>query len=331
MVIFRCDAGAVHGLGHLSRCVTIADAVVGRGGIARLYVHADENLRMLAKRHHWHAMPTDASVAGDLAFMQNEISGLAHCVAVIDSKSIDNQYVAALQTVGVVVQIVDGDPRGSVADLVINNHLGADRLHVHGSFLLGPVYNTIKPGYFAARQRMDRRAVLITMGGEDPHNHTGWILRHLGAHFAGRPVIVVIGPFHPDPGAVVDAAEKVPNAEVHRAPPDLVALAARSEIAISAGGITCYELAAAGIATVAIAIEDHQKALIEPLADCGAILALDGDASVESARMVVGAALGDAALRDRLMRAGVALFPEPGAPHIADALFGFKRRKANVN
>lgn len=325
--MFRCDAGADHGLGHLSRCVAIADTVAERGGAARFYVSADESMQAFAEMHEWHAMPSDTGTAGDLAFMQDELKRAPNSIVVVDNKHVGKDYVSALRGLRPVAQIVDGDPRESAADLVINNHPGVEAFVGQGTFLLGPAYNTVRAGYFAAAQMPGRRAVLITMGGEDPSNHTAWVLCNLGDLFAGRPVIVVIGPAHSDPDAVVKAAKNVAGVEIHYAPRDLVALAERSEVAISAGGTTCYELAAAGIATAAIATEPHQHALIAPLADRGALLPLGGgDVSIEFARTAAGDLFAQPNLRNDIAQAARALFPAPGAPRIADALFELSER-----
>ena len=320
--MFRCDVGADHGLGHLSRCVAIADAVAAHGAATRFYVHADNALRSFAGAHEWQAMPWDTGLAGDLEHMQRELEHTPDSVVLVDNKRVGREYVSALRTLRAVAQIVDGDPRESTADIVINNHPGAETFKGEGRFLLGPSYNTVRPGYFAAAQKAGRKAVLITMGGEDPGNHTAWILCHLGDLLANRPVIVVIGPAHSDPASVEQAAKNVPGAEIHHTPRDLVAFAERSEIAISAGGTTCYELAAAGIATAAIATEPHQHELIAPLAERGAVLALGGsDVSADAARAIVSDLLKKASLRSELVAAARTLFSAPGAPRIAEALF----------
>jgi UDP-2,4-diacetamido-2,4,6-trideoxy-beta-L-altropyranose hydrolase len=327
--MFRCDAGADHGLGHLSRCVAIADAIATRGGMARFYVHADDAMRAFAATHEWRASSSDAGMAGDLAFMRDELRRTPDSIVVVDNKHVGKDYVSALQALRPVAQIVDGDPRESGADIVINNHPGAETYIGQERSLLGPAYNTVRPGYFAAAQKKDRKAVLITMGGEDPGNHTAWILHNLGDLFAGRPAIIVIGPAHADPHSVERAAKDVAGAEIHHAPRDLVALAERSEIALSAGGTTCYELGAAGIATAAIATEPHQHGLIAPLVQRGAVLPLGGaDVSIESARSAVGNLLHRPELRNSLTQAARALFPAPGAPRIADALFELSERTA---
>ena len=324
--MFRCDAGADHGLGHLSRCVAIADAVTTQGGMTRFYVHADDSMKAFVGGHEWRAAASDTGVAGDLEFMQRELEHMPDSVVVVDNKRVGKEYVSALCSLRPVAQIVDGDPRESAADMAINNHPGAETFKGEGRFLLGPSYNTVRPGYFAAAQKADRKAILITLGGEDPGNHTAWILRNLGDLFANRPVLVVIGPAHSGPASVEQAVENVAGAEIHRAPRDLVALAERSEIAISAGGTTCYELAAAGIAIAAIATEPHQHELIAPLAERGAVLPLGGpDLSVAAVRSAVSDLLAQPTLRTGLVKAARALFPAPGAPRIADALLSLMK------
>lgn len=327
--MFRCDAGADHGLGHLSRCVAIADAVAACGGATRFYVHAVEGMSAFAGAHEWHAAGSDTGVATDLAFMQHELKRTSDSLIVVDNKRVGKEYISALRDFRSVAQIMDGDPRESGADIVINNHPGAEAFSGQGHFLLGPSYNTVRPGYFAAAQKADRKAILITMGGEDPGNHTAWILHHFGDLFASRPVIIVIGPAHSDPASVERAAKTIAGAEIHRSPRDLVALAERSEIAISAGGTTCYELAAAGIATAAIATEQHQKGLIAPLQQRGAVLALGGgDVLAEATRPIIRDLLTKPSLRSELVAAARALFPAPGAPRIAEVLLELSERTA---
>ncbi len=294
--------------------------------MTRFYVHADDSMKAFVGGHEWRAVSFDTGFAGDLEFMQRELEHAPDSVLVIDNKRVEKEYVSALRTLRSVAQIVDNDPRESAADIVINNHPGAEAFDGQGRFLLGPAYNTVRPGYFAAAKKADRKAILITLGGEDPGNHTAWILRHLAGLFADRPVLVVIGPAYPDPASVERAAANVAGAEIHRAPRDLVALAERSEIAISAGGTTCYELAAAGIAIAAIATEPHQHDLIAPLAERGAVLPLGGsDVSVDTARAMVGDLVAKRSLRGELAAAARALFPSPGAPRIAEALFSLSK------
>lgn len=75
----------------------------------------------------------------------------------------------------------------------------------------------------------------------------------------------------------------------------------------------------AGIATAAVAIEEHQESLIDPLVEAGAVVRLS-DEEPEAARHMLRRLLTDASFRDDLVRRGNMLFREPGAVAIADAI-----------
>jgi len=326
-VLFRCDAGPVHGLGHLSRCLVIGDAVALRGGSTRFLVHNALDFEQRFARHAWKAAPTETAGLGDLDFVRSEIPVASNTILVVDSKRADVNYVRAARQMIQVAQIGDWDFEMD-ADLTIDNNVGAEQKgRGAGYCLIGPLYNSIRPGFFTAAQRNDRRAILVTFGGDDPHNHTAWVLRNMSDLLAGRSVIIIVGPSHPDPDAVVAAASLLPQHEIHRAPGDLIPFAERAEFAISAGGTTCYELAASGIAIAAIAVEDHQERLIAALADRNALIRIGGaNVTVDEARATVRRLLADAVLKSELTRAGRALFPAPGAPRIAQALLELASR-----
>jgi spore coat polysaccharide biosynthesis predicted glycosyltransferase SpsG len=121
----RCDAGVTSGVGHLVRCVALAEELCSRGvevlflgdvtgsGWARSQLRA----RGLTLRP---APPEPEGLAG-------EACRLGLDAMVLDSYELPRETGAALRAAGMpVLAIVDGDPLGQDADLYLDQNLGAE-------------------------------------------------------------------------------------------------------------------------------------------------------------------------------------------------------------
>lgn len=325
-VLFRCDAGAEHGLGHLLRCLVLADALRDAGARPVFRVDAPETIlaRVAERGYAVTAAGIPTAAPGDLDETLAQAGALAdggRAVLVLDSKRVDADYAAACGQRALVACIDDELRRDLPCTVLVNNNIWAQPQDYPARpgrrALLGPAYNLVQPAYFACADTV-RRGVLITMGGEDPANHTAWVLDILSDLWRGLPAVAVIGPAHPAPAAARAAAERA-NCEVVISPPGLAPLAARCHVGISAGGTTCYELMAAGIATAAIAVEEHQESLIAPLAAAGALVRLDQSAP-DAARTAIGRLIKDEEFREKLVQRGRQIVQQSGAGQITRAI-----------
>lgn|GEM_PF-3524653 len=334
-LLVRCDAGGDHGLGHLMRCLALAEALRAAGGpVARFCLQAPDAI-VQRVRDAGFSVQVSARQAGrdcdDLVLwcQQNSADGLPWVV--LDGKSADPALLSPLAEASRLICYDDAPYRDFPAAVIINAQpwtsatdypLRAGRL-----VLAGGQYNSIHPGYFAAADRPARSAVLITLGGEDPANDTAWIARTLADELRGFPVLAVIGPAHPDRTAACAALTRfLPQSEIIHAPPSLIPVAERSFLALSAGGTSCYELQAAGIAVAAIAVEEHQVPFVAALERLGGVVPLagpaptTGDRPVTGPRAILHRLLHDREWRNERIARGRALFPAPGGQTLARVL-----------
>jgi UDP-2,4-diacetamido-2,4,6-trideoxy-beta-L-altropyranose hydrolase len=338
-VLFRCDAGKEDGLGHVMRCLTLADAMRSQGETVT-FCSVIGSQMVGAERIEARGFPCIAA-AGPAASQADKdaLADLSRDVFIIDSRRATAGYVNGAAKQGFTVVIDDDGMVGLDADIVINSELdpASERYPDRASRrfdLFGPRYNLIDPAMFAARPLAAvTQRLLVTFGGEDPFNHTRWALDSLAPTIAGLAVTVVTGPAHPDPVSARVAAAKI-GATVIDAPMSLTPHILNSDLAITAGGTTCYELAAAGVPMLAIGIEPHQKHLIDALAARGACLPLGMgfDIDVVQASCALRPLIEDSDARSRMRAAEQALFPGPGAPLIADAIrvaFADRQRPAH--
>ncbi len=323
-VLFRCDAGKADGLGHVMRCLTLAEAMRSQGETVAFCTLKGPQMVGVERVEARGFAAIDAAGAAGSPADADALARLPRDILIIDSRRSTPSYVNAAAKQGFAVVIDDDGMAGLDADVVLNTALDGAAGRYLGREgrrfdLFGPRYNLIDPAMFAARPLAGKaRSLLITFGGEDPFNHTRWVLESLAAAFAGLDVTVVIGPAHPDPLSARAAAAKI-GAIVVDAPLNLTPYILKADLAITAGGTTGYELAAAGVPMLAIGIEPHQGPIIEALAARQACwpLGMGFDIDLTEAGAALRRFIEDSSARSRMQAAQKGLFPGPGAPLVA--------------
>lgn len=269
-IVFRCDAGSEYGLGHLSRCMVLANELLKTGIKSRFAINSPESIcKKISKEGHQIQI-----LANSMNFFEDptEWVGDARFV-LLDSPKITEQFARKVKNIANVGFFDDDIARDYEVDLIINNHLWANisdysKIDIKRSLLLGPKYNTVNPNYF--HQYENRYGLLVTMGGEDPENTTSWIIRELARLKVRMPITIVVGPAHPNPPAVSNDVKKyLPFSEIYFSPDTLVPFMKKCHVAITAGGTTCYELAASKIPFAVFALEEGQIRLSQAVVDFG--------------------------------------------------------------
>ena len=216
-VTFRADASLNIGIGHVMRCLTLADALRARGASCHFICreHPGHLLDYIRKRGftvsglpsskadelppvetgklpahaHWLGCNwrTDARQTGEiLATMKPDW-------LVVDHYALDGRWENMLLAhYGKLLAIDDLADRPHACDLLLDQNLGreasdyADLLPKHCTVLAGPRFALLRPEFAALREySLQRRNVpalrqlLITMGGVDQPNATGQVLEAL--------------------------------------------------------------------------------------------------------------------------------------------------------
>ncbi len=339
-IVIRCDAGREDGLGHLSRCLALADWLADAQGRGPLFVtHAPDGLAVGFIESRGHAVALSPALAGgeeDLAFLGDHLGRAeGRSLLLLDSRRLDGAYVERCRARAAVACLDDEELRDLPCDLLVNGHVWVTEesypARAGRRVLAGADYNLIPPAYFAdGRAAAEPGAplrVLVTLGGEDPHNHTAWVVEQLGDLLAAQSVTLVIGPAHPAPATTKHMAWATwPQGRVVESPPGLATLIAEADLAITAGGTTCYELAAARVPQLAIIVEEHQRALVESLERHGCLLGLGSYAELprERARETLADILQSAERRRAMAEAAATLFKDSGLPRVGAALLGLR-------
>jgi UDP-2,4-diacetamido-2,4,6-trideoxy-beta-L-altropyranose hydrolase len=257
---------------------------------------------------------------------------------VVDGYHFGAAYQQNLREAGHRVLFIDdyGHADRYEADLVLNQNIDAeDGLYAdraeHTDLLLGPKFALLRKEFWPWRAprreiRVEAEHILITLGGVDPDNVTTDTVEALGSMEAsGVRATVVIGGSNPHEEEVRTAAKsaRVPI-DVRQNVDDMAELMADSDIAVSAGGSTCWELAFMGIPNVIVVLAENQKGIARGLDEAGTAVNLGwheeiGTSEIESA---VGSLLRNERKRRRMTGEAQALVDGWGTERVVSAMAG---------
>jgi spore coat polysaccharide biosynthesis predicted glycosyltransferase SpsG len=260
VALLRCDATEAVGVGHLVRCLALAQALrrsgatdvhlagevsadLGRtmlvGGPLRMHepAHDLESLFRLAHR-------VGASVVHvDHYEGFHELRSMGRTYGIVTSTATDDRFGRRDADV-----IVDGSPR-ALREF--------DPLYAQASVGLGPAYLALREELAVVEPPVARSgdlSVLIIMGGTDAAGHGSTIALAV-REVSGVARIGVVGTEAPVP---VSGHGGVPVETVPRRA-DLAALIQGWDVVITAAGTTVWELAALGIPMAVVGVAENQR------------------------------------------------------------------------
>jgi UDP-2,4-diacetamido-2,4,6-trideoxy-beta-L-altropyranose hydrolase len=243
-------------------------------------------------------------------------------------------YQARLKASGRHLLFVDDYGHGEeyCADLVLNQNLYAEpgpygRRSPGSDLLLGSRYALLRREF--ATHPVSARTVpalagrlLITLGGADPADFTSVALAAL-AGVDNMEALVIVGGSNPHRARIESAARALgERATVVAAVDDMPARMAWADLAVTAGGSTCWELLHMGVPALVVVLAENQVRVARAVARHAAGIDLGRSDAVDATRL--GAAItelaGDQRLRHAMAHAGQALVDGRGAARVTDAM-----------
>ncbi|MDG9679075.1 spore coat protein [Micromonospora sp. DH14] len=261
----RCDAGPRRGVGHLVRCLALAEEFLARG--------ADVTVFGTVERLDWATAELAArgipllpgpDSAADLveAARRHELD-----VLVLDSYDLDPAGAGALRAAGVyTVAIIDGDSRGQVADLYLDQNFGAELPGLPGRLLAGSGYALLRDSVINARPpvappatTVSRPRVLAFFGGTDAVGAAPVLTRVLVA--AGHPMDLTVIVGRPEIEAEIEDVTPGRGQIIRPVPPttSLPALITEADLVVSAAGTSTWELCCLGAPSALVCVVDNQR------------------------------------------------------------------------
>lgn len=336
-VLIRCDGGPELGLGHVVRCVALADALRDRHGAAvRFAVTGDFPLEM--------NYPMDLKPAGPGADEDQDewLLGLVEShkadVLVADVRSgpggnvLVGSTLERVQAHGCLVAVIDDpDARRLAADLgfypPVPTVFDLDWSGFKGTLHTGWRWVILRPQFAARRHRapeIDGAAkVLIAMGGADPAGLGLRTLEALSEIGDDIEMHVIAGAANVRWDALKERADgSGGQVTLRRNVTDMAGLMAEMDLAVAAFGVTAYELAALGVPSLYLCLNANDVTAAGALVDAGAgeNLGLHTDLSDDALKAAVENLIGDPDRRAKMQAAGPALGLGQGAQNVAQEI-----------
>ncbi len=343
LLLVRADADEIRGTGHVMRSLALACAWIARGGhVHFLTCRPNSALRDRIQRSGADLTEIDeyyphpADLLAMITFVKEAvISAKKIPWVVVDGYHFTTAYQSVVHSAGCRLLVIDDTAHLPFydADMILNHGIHAAGLSYSclpdARLLLGTAYALLRPEFQqsagAARSAtVAARKILVTLGGSDPANATPKVIEALKQlHVPGLEPRIVVGPANSHLNDLKRlASQSRSRIAFETGVQDMAALMLWADVAVTAAGGTCWELACLGVPMVSVVVAENQKSIAAELESAGISINLGWHEEVTV--MDIAAALEDI-LRSPNRRAqmsarGKAIVDGRGVNRVIDAM-----------
>ena len=280
-IVMRCDGSPTVGMGHIMRCMALAQALRSRG-IAVFFAVADlpgsARTVLQAEGLPVTVIPSDHAVSDegpgerDMAATVKLARAVHAGVVMVDHLTACPAYLRDLKDSGIRVAVIDdlAERDMTAADWVLNQNLGAHHLPSlvgPGSVtLIGPMYALVRPEFLAARRSLAREfssgdsKVLLTFGGGDTALVCLDAMEALEEVSGRLEVRCIVASQSTGAEALARRASTSRHqVELIHDVEDMTPYMAWADLSINAAGSTCWELCCLGVPMVVLQLSRNQE------------------------------------------------------------------------
>jgi spore coat polysaccharide biosynthesis predicted glycosyltransferase SpsG len=329
----RCDAGRQLGVGHLVRCVALAEEMTSRGWQVEVFGDlgglAFAERQVLARGLGLQPVPAEP-VDQVRALRAASLDAL-----VVDSYTLPNRVTTDLADGGLpLLALVDGALRGQRAHVYVDQNIGAEADAVDlpdgSSRLAGTDYALLRDAVRTRRPRSawsprgETPSIVVSFGGTDAFGMTAVAVEALAA--AGEPFSAIVVSVDDAVGRRVAELSLPPGASLTVSEPfdDFPAALAGADLVLGAAGTSVWEYCCLGLPAAVTAVAENQQEAYGRLVNSGTMLPLgtltEIRADAATFRTAVKRALLDEGLRTATATSAYALVDGEGRVRVVDAL-----------
>lgn len=286
MFYIRADGNEKVGMGHVMRCLTIAEAL-RRLGWEVLFITADERPVKLIEMRGFGVKTLSARYDDMEAELQILMAVLAESgretpdeiKILVDSYFVTKRYLEKLGSAAKVILMDDEKKEIYPCDGLVNYNIFGETLGYERDYpsqtklFLGCSYMPLREQFRDRPYRVRERAenILLTTGGGDSCHMALAMAERLAdkSSVKGMDIPVwhiVCGPYHPDTGRLKELASQCGILRIHENVTQMSDLMMGCDIAVSAAGSTFYELSSIGIPAVGFYFAENQRINMETFA-----------------------------------------------------------------
>jgi UDP-2,4-diacetamido-2,4,6-trideoxy-beta-L-altropyranose hydrolase len=248
------------GFGHITRMLSIYQAFEERGIKAKFIINGDDSIKELLKN-------TDYEIYSWVDNQEKLLKDIKNAdIAIIDSYLADKDlYEKISKVVKIPVYYDDNNRLEYPCGIVINGNIYAKNLNYPEKkcikYLLGTEYLPLRKEFWEVSEKDIKdevKDIMITFGGDDLRNLTPKVIKLLNENYPDFNKYVVIGKGFRNIKEIQKIADKNTILIFNADAKEMKEIMLKSDIAISAGGQTTYELARVGVPSIIIAVAENQ-------------------------------------------------------------------------
>lgn len=257
------EGGENIGFGHLTRCLSLCQAFESRGHEVEFIVKGDDSIKNILEEKRFR-------VFNWIEQEKNMLQSIKEVdVVIVDSYLAEAKVYKKISNNAATSVFLDDIRRIDYpAGIVINWSICAldlgypNRNGNEVSYLLGPGYVSLRQAFRDVPEKKIKEkvnSVMVTFGGDDSKNLTPKVLSFLTREYPLLKKNVIIGNAFKNVEEIKAAAD-VYTRFIHSLDDlGMKDIMLESDVAISSGGQTLYELARVGVPTVAVVVAENQR------------------------------------------------------------------------
>lgn len=274
--MFRVDGNFEVGLGHVMRCMSVADEAQ-RAGCQIVFIMSDGSLEDMVKSRGFECVILNSdfkNLNSELPKLKDVVFSARPSALLIDSYFASFDYLRELSGLLKVIYFDDLMREPYRVHMLINYNGYAEYgayCSLYGECGIDLPDLVLGANYAPLRAEFRDRApisiskvvsdVLVLVGGSDPERAALRIVDCLSRDRAITKKLLfhlVVGDLEPDIKRLREVAQESPWLEIHQGVRKMADLMERMDIAVSASGSTLYELCACGVPAINFCLADNQ-------------------------------------------------------------------------
>lgn len=336
-LLIRTDGNEKIAMGHVMRCLSIAEAFKRLGGEVEFLLSDNYVCSVLEQRgFSYQVLGSNwQDLEQEIEQMETLLKREGKTKLLIDSYQVTERYLACLAEFAQLIYLDDLNSFPIPAAMVVNyvsfaqNKENTFYENPDTVYCLGWQYTPLRLAFAESKYQFQPRVknILITTGGSDPFEMSVRISRQLLKQewLEDISLHIVAGKFCQCTDILLQLQEQDERVKIYQNISNMESVMCQCDFAVSAGGTTLFELFACGVPVIAFGFVENQMESLHLLAEQQALCYM-GDARQNTEELVNNIVKKaeeycmDASLREEYRKQGQSITDGKGALRIAEAI-----------
>ena len=265
-ILFRTDASYMLGIGHVIRCLSLAEWL-RKLGYEPIFLSRNNPIvrKTISGEYPIIKLPKSKSLNEEIFNVRNIIGKMMPLATILDLNNVNHDYFMAIkQFSGLLVDINGESSSDLYSDIIVKGDVGtAVNRQPYADYYLGPKYKIVASRVSGIRDKNRKpkskiNKILVSMGGTDPNNLTLGVVRALLYTDVEINIVIGLGFDKERERELFDTIREKKHCLIQRAPEDFHRLLAEADICFVSGGITLYEAICLGTPSIVLCQNQSQ-------------------------------------------------------------------------